>query len=109
MIACPAAIRNVRVELLDGIPVNSQYNRTKLAEAHAADGDDSMTPAMCGFWLQALVIDRASDRFRKLEKVAHRIHATYEGDGMGCHYAVAAAMRVNLEQPTLFNEIATSE
>ena len=67
-----------------------------------------MTPVMCGFWLQAAALDMSMETFKQVLRVAHRMHLTYEEDGMHIHYAMAAAMRVKAENPTLSSQLATA-
>ena len=91
----------------NGVPLNVEENRYRMSAAFKSDGDPSMTPAMCGFYLQALALDTSTDAFKKARIVANSIHATYEEDlGMPIHFAMAAAMRVKTEQPKLFAEMA---
>ena len=85
------------------VPVNSERNRNTLAVAYAADGDPTMTPVMCGFWLQAIALDKSTKTFTEVQTVAHSLRATY---GMERHYAMAAAMRVKFETPETFKRIA---
>ena len=106
MVFCSSAVENVPLQQRNGQPLNSEYNRNQLSAAYAADGDARMTPVMCGFWLQAMVMDRNSDAFQKLLYVAGRMQATYEDKGMEPHLAIAGSMRLKLQNPTLFNSIA---
>ena len=108
MVFVSAAVKTVPLEQRNGKPLNSDHNRVVLSAAYAADGDLFMTPVMCGFWLQAMVLDTTSDTFRKIQFAAHRMHATYEDQGMECHYAIAATMRVKLEDPALFDRMSSS-
>ena len=85
------------------IPLNSEVNRNTLAAAYSADGDHSMTAVMCGFWLQAIALDKSTKTFTEVQTVAHGLRATY---GMERHYAMAAAMRVKSESPETFKRIA---
>ena len=85
------------------IPLNSEVNRNTLAAAYTADGDRSMTTVMCGFWLQAIALDKSTKTFTEVQTVAHSLRATY---GMERHYAMAAAMRVKSESPETFKDIA---
>ena len=85
------------------IPLNSEVNRNTLAAAYSADGDHSMTAVMCGFWLQAIALDKSTKTFTEVQTVAHSLRATY---GMERHYAMAAAMRVKSESPETFKRIA---
>ena len=87
-----------------GVPLNIEENRTILSEAFNLDGDNSMTPVMCGFLFQALAMDTSTEAFRMVQMVAKRLQADY--DGMHLEYAIAAALRVRTEQPQLFAEIA---
>ena len=79
-------------------PLNSEDNRNRLSAAYLAEGDKSMTPVMCGYWLQAIALD--SKAFEELQTVAGRLQATWEM--MHKHCAMAVAMRARLEQPELF-------
>ena len=88
------------------VPVNSEQNRMQLSRNYVANGDASMTPAMCGLWLQAMALDKSSDAFKQAQLVAHRIHATYEDRGMSFDLAIASSMRIRAEQPTMFGEMA---
>ena len=104
----PNAIKNVRLQdhmTPSGvrIPLNSEVNRNTLAAAYSADGDHSMTAVMCGFWLQAIALDKSTKTFTEVQTVAHSLRATY---GMERHYAMAAAMRVKSESPETFKDIA---
>ena len=104
----PNAIKNVRLEdhmTPSGvrIPVNSEVNRNTLAAAYSADGDDTMTAVMCGFWLQAVALDKSMKTFTEVKTVAHLLRSTY---GMELHYAMAAAMRMRSESPKIFKHIA---
>ena len=90
------------------IPLNTEGNRTRLAAAYLLDNDPTMTPAMCGFWLQAAALDKSVETFKQVLLVAHRMHITYEEEGMHIHYAMAAAMRVKAQNPTLFNQLVTA-
>ena len=89
------------------IKVNSEENRAELSRAYAANGKVGMTPVMCGFLLQAMALDRSTDAFKQAQLVAHRIHMTYEDEGMSFDYAIASSMRIRVEQPKLFGEMAT--
>ena len=88
------------------IPVNSEGNRMRASRDFVAQGDATMTPVMCGFWLQALSIDKDSNDFKDARAVAECIHATYDDEGMQIHLAVASAMRIKAEQPALFKRMA---
>ena len=90
------------------IPLNTEGNRTRLSAAYMLDLDPTMTPAMCGFWLQAAALDKSVEPFKQFLLVAHRIQVTYVEEGMHIHYAMAAAMRVKVENPTLFSQLATA-
>ena len=81
-------------------PVNSEDNRNKLAAAHLAEGDESMTLAMCGFFLQAITLDPSSKAWEDVQTVAHRTQATWPM--LHKHCAMAVAMRAKIEQPSLF-------
>ena len=85
------------------MPVNSEGNRNTLAAAYAADGDPTMTTVMCGFWLQAVVLDVSTKTFTEVKTVAHLLRSTY---GMELHYAMAAAMRMRSESLKIFKHIA---
>ena len=85
-------------------PLNSEVNRMELSRGFVAEGDDSMTPAMCGFALLGLGLD--SDASVDARVVAGRIHNTYKDRGMQPYGALAAAMRIKAEQPALFREMA---
>ena len=106
MVFCSSAVENAPLQQRNGQPLNSEYNRNQLSAAYAADGDARMTPVMCGFYLQVMVLDRTSDAFQKIQHVAARTFATYEDSGMERHLAIAGSMRLKLENPTLFNGIA---
>ena len=104
----PSAIKNVRLQdhmTPSGvrIPLNSEVNRNALAAAYSADGDDTMTAVMCGFWLQAIALDKSTKTFTDVKTVSHLLRSTY---GMEMHYAMAAAMRVKSESPETFKRIA---
>ena len=104
----PNAAKHVRLEdhmTPSGvrIPVNSEVNRNTLAAAYSADGDDTMTAVMCGFWLQAVALDKSMKTFTEVKTVAHLLRSTY---GMELHYAMAAAMRMRSESPKIFKHIA---
>ena len=85
------------------VPLNSEGNRNTLAAAYAADGDPTMTPVMCGFWLQAIALDKSTKTFTEVQTVAHSLRAEY---GMERHYAMAAATRVKFETLETFKRIA---
>ena len=87
------------------IPANSGKNREELSRAYTANGDASMTSVMSGFWLQAMALDKSSDAFKQANLVAHRIHATYEDQGMSFDLAIASSMRIRVEQPMMFGEM----
>ena len=87
------------------VPVNSEQNRMQLSRNYATHGNVGMTPAMCGFWLQAMALDKSSDAFKQAQLVAHRIHATYKDEGMSFDYAIASSMRIRVEQPTTFGKM----
>ena len=106
MVFSSSAVENVPLQQRNGKPLNSEYNRNQLSAAYATDGDTAMTPVMCGFWLQAMVMDRNSNAFQELLYVAGRTQATYEDRGMEPHLAIAGSMRLKLENPALFNSIA---
>ena len=72
------------------------------------DLDPTMTPAMCGFWLQAAALDKSMEPFKQVRRVAHRMHVIFEEEGMHIHYAMAAAMRAKVVNPTLFSRLATA-
>ena len=104
----PNATKNVQLE--DhvtpsgvGIPLNSEVNRNTLAATYAADGDPTMTPVMCGFWLQAVALDKSTKTFTEVRTAAHSLRAEYGGT---MHYAMAAAMRAKSELPETFKRIA---
>ena len=104
----PNAIKNVRLEdhmTPSGvrIPVNSELNRNTLAAAYVADGDPTMTPVMCGFWLQAIALDKSTKTFTEVRTAARSLRAEYGGT---MHYAMAAAMRARSELPETFKDIA---
>ena len=108
----PAATRAVRMEFCttpsgQEVPLNSEFNRTKLAAAYLADGDSSMTNAMCGFYLQAMALDTSGLEFEEAQTVAHRLYATYPP--MEMHFAIAAALRIKAEHPEVFRSIAARE
>ena len=107
MVFSSSAVENVPLQQRNGQPLNSEHNRNQLSAAYAADGDTAMTPVMCGFWLQAMVMDRTSDAFQKIQHVAARMYATYEENGMERHLAICMSMRVKLENPALFNTMVT--
>jgi hypothetical protein len=81
-------------------PMNTAENRTRLAAAYFAGGDESMTLEMCGFLFHAIALDPSSKAFEETQAVAHRVHATWPM--MHKHCAMAVAMRARLEQPELF-------
>ena len=87
------------------VPVNSEQNRMQLSRNYATNGNVGMTPAMCGFWLQAMALDKSSDAFKQAQLVAHRIHATYKDEGMSFDFAIASSMRIRVEQPTTFGKM----
>ena len=87
------------------VPVNSEQNRRQLSRNYVANGDESMTPAMCGLWLQAMALDNSSDAFKQAQLVARRIHATYKDEGMSFDFAIASSMRIRVEQPTTFGKM----
>ena len=89
------------------VPLNSEGNRANMSRAYIAEGDASMTPVMCGFLFLALAQDKSSDAYKKTVIVAERLRATYKDDGMQDDHAIAAAMRLNVEQPAMFGEMAT--
>ncbi len=103
MVFVSAAVENVLLQQRNGKPLNSEYNRNQLSAAYATDGDTVMTPVMCGFWLQAMVMDRNSNAFQELLYVAGRTQAVYEDRGMEPHVAIAGSLRMKLQNPTLFN------
>ena len=105
MVNRPTALSQVLLlENSQGVPLNIEGNRTRLSEAFIADGDPSMSPAMCGFLLQAFAMDKSSEASAKARIVANRLQASY--DGMHLQYAMAAALRIRTEQPRLFAEMA---
>ena len=106
MVFVSAAVETVPFEQRKCQPLNSEYNRVTLSATYAADGDKNMTPVMCGFWLQAMVLDRTSDAFKKMQRVAARIHATYQEEGMERHFAICMSMRVKLQEPVMFEQMA---
>ncbi len=85
--------------------VNSEQNRMQLSRNYATNGDVGMTPAMCGFWLQAMALDKSSDAFKQAQLVAHRIHATYKDQGLSFDMAIASSMLIRVEQPTIFGKM----
>ena len=89
------------------IPLNTHENRTRLSAAYQEAGDGTMTPAMCGFWLQAIAIDRDSELFAQAQQVARRLYATYNENGLQMHYCIEASMRIKAEQPRLFRSIGS--
>ena len=98
-------ILDIPLEGLHGVPVNSERNRMAMAAAYADAGTTGMTPVMCGFFLQALALDRASDLHRKVHSAARRVYATYNEEGMVIPLALAVTMRLRLVNPNLFNEL----
>ena len=102
----PTAVSQVvLIENFKGIPLNIEENRRRMSAAFLSDGDQSMTPAMCGFLLNAFALDKSTEAYGQSRRVAHRLRATFEG--MEMHYAVAAAMRVKVEDPELFRNALT--
>ena len=106
MVFPSSSVENVLLEQRKGAPLNSDFNRNASSAAYVADGNETMTPVMCGFWLQAMVLDRTSDAFKKLQLVAARMHATYEEEGMERHFAICMSMRVKLQEPVMFEQMA---
>ena len=107
----PAATRAVRMEFCttpsgQEVPLNSEFNRTKLAAAYILDGDSSMTNAMCGFYLTAMALDPTTREFEEAQTVAHRLDYTFD---LEMHWAIAAAMRIKAERPEVFRSIAARE
>ena len=110
MLFTPAATRAVRMQFCTTpggreFPLDSNYNRTMLAAAYLADGDHTMTHSMCGFYLQAMALDRSTREFEETQTVAHRISGPYEA--MEMHFAIATAMRIRAEMPEIFAAIAS--
>ena len=104
----PASLDNTLIEVHvtpsgHRMALNTEANRSILAAAFLADGDDSMTHAMCGFFLEALALDPTTKAFEEAQTVASRLNATYEQFGM--YYSMAAAMRIRLERPDAFRAI----
>ena len=89
------------------LPLNTDENRTALSVAYAEAGDGTMTPAMCGFWLQAIALDPNTELFAQTQKVARCLYATFQENGLQMHYAMAAAMRIKASQPRLFRSLAS--
>ena len=83
--------------------LNSEANRSMLAAAFLADGDDAMTHVMCGFFLEALALDPTTKLFKEAQTVASRLSATYEHFGMP--YSMAAALRIRMERPDAFRAL----
>ena len=90
----PNATRNVQLEprmTPSGVsmPVNSEGNRNALAAAYAADGDPTMTAVMCGFWLQAAVLDVSTKTFTDVNGFAPPTIHFWDGVALrhGCSYA----------------------
>ena len=81
-------------------PVNSEDNRNRLSAAYLAEGDTSMNPVLCGFWLLAIALDPTTKAWEDVQTVAHRTQATWPM--LHKHCAMAVAMRVKIEQPELF-------
>ena len=106
MVFVSAAVETVPFEQRNGQPLNSEYNRVTLSAAYAADGDKNMTPVMCSFWLQVMVLDRTSDAFKKLQRVASSMHTTFEEEGMEPHVAICLSMRLKLQEPVMFEQMA---
>ena len=107
----PAATLAVRMEFVttpsgQEVPLNSEFNRTKLAAAYLADGDPSMNNAMCGFYLQAMALDPTTREFEEAQEVAQRLDYTFD---LEMHWAIAAAMRLKAERPEIFQSIAARE
>ena len=97
----PTAVSQVvLIENFKGIPLNIEENCRRMSVAFLSDGDASMTPAMCGFLLTAFALDKSTEAYGQSRRVAHRLREDYED--MEMHYAIAAAMRIKVEQPTLF-------
>ena len=88
------------------IPVNSEGNRMRVSRDFVTRGEAAMTRVMCGFWLQALALDKNTNNFTDARVVAGRLHATYEDEGMQFHLAMASAMRIKAEQPVMFKQMA---
>ena len=108
----PAATLAVRMQFCTTpggkeVPLNSNYNRTRLAAAYLADGDRTMNNAMCGFYLQAMALDTSTREFDKAQTVAHRLYATYPR--MEMHFAMASAMRIMADRPEVFRFIAARQ
>ena len=80
-------------------PVNSEDNRNRLSAAYLAEGDTSMNPVLCGFWLLAIGLDPTTKAWEDVHTVARRTQATWP---MHKHCAIAVAMRVKVEHPQLF-------
>ena len=107
----PAATLAVRMQFCTTpggkeVPLNSRFNRTRLAAAYLADGDPTMTAVMCGFYLQAMALDTSSQEFEEAQTVAQRLDYTFD---LEMHWAIAAAMRIKAERPEVFRSIAARE
>ena len=87
------------------IPVNSERNRTNVAAAFLAGGDESTSAVMSGFWLLAIALDPTTKAFEEMSMVSRRLNATYEH--MERHCCMAVSMRIKVSQPQVFRTIAT--
>ena len=104
---CPKAVTELTLlQNLPGVPLDIESNRVIMSAAFRLDGDPKMTPLMCGFFMQVMALDKTWDSFVQVISLAHRIQATYKDEGMHLHYAIAAAMRIYVENPKRFAEMA---
>jgi hypothetical protein len=85
-------------------PINCESNRRKVAFVYRKRGELEMTATMCGFLFLYSALEPGSEAQGKAERVAVKLQGSY-GNSMGsCR---AAAMRIQAEQPKLFQRLAS--
>jgi hypothetical protein len=84
-------------------PVNCESNRRLAAAGFRELGYPEMTATMCGFLFLYLAMPPEAQA--RAERVARKLQATY-GDS---DFWKAAAVRIKVEQPLLFEQLAADE
>ena len=109
----PPMVQSVKLETHttasgEQVPLNNEANRRRLSIAYTLESQPTMTPVMCGFWLLALALDFRTETFKQVLTVTRRMYATYKDEGMWFELAMAGAMRIKIEQPTLFSGMTSA-
>jgi MFS family permease len=64
---------------------------------------------LAAHWLLAVVLEKDTEIFKQVHSVTQRLFATYKGDGMSFPLAMASAMRIRVENPATFRDMAAPQ